>query len=205
MPPGAAAGGQVHDQFFHIRVIIGVVAGLTMTRLLNGLARFVQHPMRVPIYPLHLGWVVYLLLSVMLFWWFEYNLAQVERWTFQKYLFVVGYASLYFFTSTLLFPDRMDDYGGFADYFHSRQAWFYGLLAAIFLLDVVDSALKGPAHLASLGPVYVWRQSILAALAVAAMRAGDRRLHAGFLVLALLVQLWVIARYFDVLDFGNSP
>jgi hypothetical protein len=124
MPPGAAAGGQVHDQFFHIRVIIGVVAGLTMTRLLNGLARFVQHPMRVPIYPLHLGWVVYLLLSVMLFWWFEYNLAQVERWTFQKYLFVVGYASLYFFTSTLLFPDRMDDYGGFADYFHSRQAWF---------------------------------------------------------------------------------
>jgi hypothetical protein len=70
---------------------------------------------------------------------------------------------------------------------------------------VVDSALKGRAHLASLGPVYVWRQSILAALAVVAMRAGDRRLHAGFLVLALLVQLWVIARYFDVLGFGDSP
>ena len=203
MAGAAAAGGQVHDQFFHVRVIIGVVAGLTLTRLLNGLARFVQHPMRVPIYPLHLGWVVYLLLSVMLFWWFEYNLAAVERWTFPKYLFVVGYASLYFFTSTLLFPDRMEDYGGFADYFHSRQAWFYGLLAAIFLLDVADSALKGRAHLASLGPVYVWRQSILAALAVVAMRVRDRRLHAGFLILALLVQLWAIARYFDVLDFDG--
>lgn len=190
----------MHDQFFHVRVIIGVVAGLTMTRLLNGLARFVQHPLRVPIYAVHLGWVVYLLLSVMLFWWFEYNLAVVERWTFPKYLFVVGYASLYFFTSTLLFPDRMDDYGGFADYFHSRQAWFYGLLAAIFLADLADSALKGRAHLASLGPVYPWRQSLLAALAVVAMRVRDRRLHAGFLIVALLVQLWVIARYFDVLD-----
>jgi hypothetical protein len=190
----------VHDQFFHVRVIIGVVAGLTMTRLLNGLARFVQHPLRVPIYPVHLGWVVYLLISVMLFWWFEYNLALVERWTFQKYLFVVGYASLYFFTSTLLFPDTMDDYDGFADYFHSRQAWFYGLLAATFLVDLLDSALKGPAHFSSLGPAYLWRQSLLAVLALVAMRVRDRRLHAGFLILALLMQLWVIARYFDVLD-----
>jgi hypothetical protein len=32
-----------HDQFFHIRVIVGIVTGLSVTRLLTGLARFVQH------------------------------------------------------------------------------------------------------------------------------------------------------------------
>ena len=30
--------------FFHMRVIVGVVTGLSPTRLLGGLARFVQHP-----------------------------------------------------------------------------------------------------------------------------------------------------------------
>jgi len=35
-----------YDQFVHIRIIIGIVTGLTVTRLLTGLARFVQHPSR---------------------------------------------------------------------------------------------------------------------------------------------------------------
>jgi len=36
-----------HDQFIHVRIIIGIVTGLSVTRLLTGLARFVQHPVRV--------------------------------------------------------------------------------------------------------------------------------------------------------------
>jgi hypothetical protein len=35
-----------HEQFIHVRIIIGIVTGLTVTRLLTGLARFVQHPVR---------------------------------------------------------------------------------------------------------------------------------------------------------------
>lgn len=190
----------MHDEFFHVRVIIGLVAGLTMTRLLTGLAGFVQHPSRQQIYPIHLGWCVYLLLSVMLFWWFEYNLVAVDRWTFQTYFFVVAYAALYFFTSTLLFPDRLGDYAGFANYFHARQHWFYGLLAAIFVADVVDSALKGPEHLAALGPLYLWRQAGLTALALVAVWVRDRRFHGGFVIVALLAQLWWIARHFEVLE-----
>lgn len=190
----------MHDQFFHVRVIIGLVAGLTMTRLLTGLARFVQHPSRPQIYIIHIGWCVYLLLSVMLFWWFEYDLVAVDPWTFQTYLFVVAYAALYFFTSTLLFPDRMGDHADFAGYFHARQHWFYSLLAAIFVADVVDSVVKGPAHLAALGPLYLWRQALLTALALAAIRVRDRRFHAGFVIFALCAQLWWIAWHFEVLE-----
>lgn len=190
----------MHDQYFHLRVIIGVVAGLTIARLLNGLARFVQHPSRQQIYPIHLGWCIYLLLSVMLFWWFEYELVIVQKWTFEKYLFVVGYAALYFFTSALLFPDRMDEYRSFAEYFHARQGWFYGLLAAIFLADIVDSAIKGAAHLAELGPTYLWRQPILAGLAIIGVFVVDRRFHAAFLIFALLVLLTSIVAHFEVLD-----
>ena len=189
-----------HDAFFHVRVVIGLVAGLCITRLLSGLARFVQHPSRTQIYPIHLGWVIYLLLAVMHFWWFEFGLGRIEVWTFELYLFVTAYASLFFFTSTLLFPDRMDDYKGFEDYFHSRQAWFYALLAAIFLADIVDTGAKGVEHLRSFGPTYPARQVGLAAIALVLMRVRNRRVHAGFLVLALAIEVWWILRQFYILS-----
>ena len=112
----------MHDEFFHVRVIIGIVTGLSMTRLLTGLARFVQHPSRGQIYPVHLGWAFFLLLAVMHFWWFEFGLGHLGLWSIGPYFFVISYAALYFFTCSLLFPDRMDEYAGFADYFHARQA-----------------------------------------------------------------------------------
>ncbi|MFO1210129.1 MAG: hypothetical protein U1E40_13050 [Amaricoccus sp.] len=189
-----------HDAFFHVRVIIGLVAGLCITRLLSGLARFVQHPARPQIYAVHLGWVVFLLLAVMHFWWFEFGLGRIEVWTFELYLFVVGYASLYFFTSTLLFPDRMDDYAGFADYFHARQRWFYGLLAAIFLVDILDTRIKGLAHWRDLGAGPLAADAVLAILALVAMRVRDRRFHAAFVLLALALEVWRILRQFAVVS-----
>ena len=194
MEPAAA-----HDAFFHVRVIIGIVTGLCVTRLLTGMARFVQHPSRQAIYPVHLGWACFVLLAVIHFWWFEFGLSHVTQWTFPLYLFVIVYASLFFFLSTLLFPDRMEEYDGFAGYFHARQAWFYGLLAAIFLFDIADTALKGAAHLHAFGRGYPVVLGELAAVALAAIRIRDRRFHAGFVVAVLALEAWWILRQFDVL------
>ncbi len=188
-----------HDAYIHIRIVIGMVTGLALTRLLSGLARLVQHPSRDRIYLVHLGWVAFLLIAVMLFWWFEFALGGVTVWTFQRYAFVVAYASLFFFTSTLLFPDTMSDYDGFADYFHARRPWFYGLLAAIFLADLADTALKGTAHLRSFGTLYPVMTVLLAAIAVTAIFIRDRRFHAVFVIAVLAIEVWWILRQFDVL------
>ncbi len=56
--------------FGHVRIVIGMVKGLSLTRLLSGLARFVQHPGRLRIYPAHIIWTVFILLFVTHFWWF---------------------------------------------------------------------------------------------------------------------------------------
>lgn len=189
----------IPEEFSHVRVIIGIVTGLCVTRLLTGLARFVQHPSRTAIYPLHLGWAVFLLLAVMHFWWFEFGLGQIRVWTFQLYFFLVLYASLYFFACTLLFPDSLEEYRGFADYFHSRQQWFYGLLAAIFLLDMADSAAKGPEHFHALGASYPIRQTVLAALALVAVFVRRGPFHIGFLAVALVAEVWWILSSFDLL------
>jgi hypothetical protein len=63
-----------HEQFIHVRIIIGIVTGLTVTRLLTGLARFVQHPVRDRIYLAHLAWSFFPLLAIVHFWWFEFGL-----------------------------------------------------------------------------------------------------------------------------------
>lgn len=187
------------DQFLHIRVILGVVMGLSVTRLLTGLARFVQHPGREQIYLVHLGWVVFLLLAVIHFWWFEFRLSQIALWRFEHYFFVFCYAALFFFTCVLLFPDRMDEYAGFADYFHSRRKWFYGLLAGLFAVDVIDTLLKGAAHFHALGLEYPIRQALLFTFAVIAMVVRDWRYHAAFVGLALIAQVFWIFRHFEFL------
>ncbi|MCO6186252.1 hypothetical protein [Rhizobium sp. L1K21] len=86
-------------EFTHVRIIIGMVTGLSIARLLNGAARFVQHPKRDQVYGIHIGWTIFLFLAVVHFWWFEFSLAKLPRWTFDKYVFVLFYAALFFFVS----------------------------------------------------------------------------------------------------------
>lgn len=188
------------DQLIHIRTILGVVMGLSLARLLTGIARFVQHPRREHIYPVHLGWVVFLFSAVIHFWWFEFALEHVERWTFEFYLFLICYAALFFFICTILFPDHMEEYNGFADYFHSRQRWFYGLLASLFAVDVIDTAWKGAAHFQALGLEYPIRQSIMVMLCIIAMFVKSRPFHQVFVVAVLIAQFYWILRYFQFLS-----
>jgi hypothetical protein len=44
--------------FLHVRVMIGVIVGLSIARLLTGIARFIQHPKQNQVYLVHLGWVL---------------------------------------------------------------------------------------------------------------------------------------------------
>lgn len=182
--------------FFHVRIIIGLVTGLSVTRILTGLARFVQSPKHNRVHPPHLAWSCFLLLYVIHFWWLEFGLVSVPRWQFQNFLFIIGYAALIFFTAALLFPDRMEDNTSFADYFPSRRSWFYGLLLAIFLVDIADTVFKGWAHAQSLGWPYAVRQAALIAFASIGLVAQGSRLHLSLAAGAILVEFWwIVTRY----------
>lgn len=89
--------------FGHVRIIIGFVTGLSVTRILTGFARFVQHPGKQAIYPVHFIWAVFMLLFVTHFWWFQFGLSTIKQWQYPEYAFVISYAALIFFISSLLF------------------------------------------------------------------------------------------------------
>jgi hypothetical protein len=186
-----------HDVFPHIRIVMGMVIGLGVTRLLSGVARIVQHPKQYPLYPVHLLWVASVLLMLVHFWWWQFGLYGIANWTFGIYLFVLVYAVSLFLLCAFLFPDSMQDYKGYEDFFYARRSWFFGLLAATYLLDVVDTLIKGEEHFARFGVEYLVRTPLFVGLCLVAMRTDNRRFHAGFVAFTLIYQVSWIVRLFD--------
>ena len=185
------------DVFPHVRIVMGMVIGLGVTRLLSGLARIVQHPRQYPLDPVHLSWVASLLLTLIHFWWWEFGLFGIRHWTFEIYFFIVLYAVTLFLLCALLFPDSMEGYTGYEDYFYARRAWFFGLLAATYLFDVVDTLIKGEAHFARFGVEYLIRTPVFVLLCLIAIRTTDRRFHRAFIAFTLIYQISWILRLFS--------
>ncbi|WP_342629600.1 hypothetical protein AAC691_07820 [Nguyenibacter vanlangensis] len=186
--------------FQHVRIIMGMVLGLSMTRLLNGLVRIIQHPGQTRIYPVHIGWVLTLLLTLMHFWWWEFWLVELPTWTFQVYLFLILYAIILFFLSAFLFPDSISDYTGYEDFFISRRKWFFGFFGLTIIFDLIDTLIKGHAHLAMFGGEYWFRVPLYMVLCGIAIYSANRQFHKAFVTFALLYEITYILRFFDTLN-----
>jgi len=184
------------ELYSHVKVVISIIVGLCITTLLKGFAQFVQHPRRNKVSILHLGWAASLLLGMIHFWWWEFRLSMIQQWTFAIYFFVILYAILFYFLSTLLFPSDLADYSGYEDYFLSRRKWFFGFLAATFVADVIDTSLKGAAYLHSFGLEYPIRITASLILCVIAMITKNRRTQLTLLTLYVLYQISFIVRLY---------
>lgn len=171
--------------------------GLSITRLLSGVARIVQHPGREKIYPLHLAWVLAVLLFVIDFWWWEFRLGTL-RFSFALFVFVIFYASLFYFLCALLFPDDIKDYAGYEDYFMSRRSWFFGILALTAGADVADTLFKGRDYFWSFGIEYQAQTLITIALCLVAMATRSQLFHGAFVAASIIYQVTWIVRRFDV-------
>jgi hypothetical protein len=184
------------DLYLHVRVLISIILGLSVTRLLGGLAQFMQQSDRPRLSWIHLAWVAWVLLNVVSFWWWEFRLSHVTHWTFALYLFVIAYASTFFLQAALLFPADIVGHEGYGDYFLARRAWFFGIIAAIQAMDVVDTLIKGQDYLRSLGPEYPVEIGVSLVLCAVAMRTRNLIYHSVFAALGLLYQAAFIYRYF---------
>ncbi|KKX33940.1 hypothetical protein [Rhizobium sp. LC145] len=187
------------ETFPHIRIVMGMVVSLSIARLLNGLAGIVQHPKEARLYLTHLGWVAFMMLFLVHFWWWEYRLHEAPVIGFGAFLFLILFCSLFFFLCALLFPTSMKDYDGYEHYFFSRRKWFFGLFAGLLATDILDTILKGRSYFASLGWEYPLRTGLYIVLALIAAYTASRRYHAAFVVFALAYQFYWIWRIYDIL------
>jgi hypothetical protein len=176
----------------HIRVVLGIILGLSITTLLKGVASIIEHPRRYGWSWIHMSWVVWALISVVTFWWWEFRLGAVPSWTFQSYLFVIAYCSLYFMLSALLFPADVGEYGSYEGYLIQRRGWFFGLIVLITLMDIADTALKGVDRWQALGAAYPIRTAVMLVIAGLGMALAHRRAQ---LVLALVALVYHVVYF----------
>ena len=192
MEPASSA-----EIFIHVRIVMGMVVGLGITRLLMGVAGLVQHPRRAKLSAIHLLWALSVLIELALFWWWEFELRSLPRWSFGVFAFLVSYSVTLFMLAALLFPDKIDEYDGYEDFFLQRRHWFFGVFIATDLFDIVDTLIKGEPYFDTLGLEYLVQVPIFIGLACIAIFTKDRRYHLGLVIAHLLYQLWWVIILFD--------
>ena len=185
--------------FEYISVLTSIIVGLGIAHLLKGVANIVQHPGRNRIYWVHLLWVAFMFFQAIFFWWWEFKLESLEQWTFHIYLFVLFFALLIYMLCALLFPQDLEGYSGYEDYFMTRRSWFLGLLVVYFLVDLGDTWLKGADYFHSLGIEYPVTQGVMIAGCLVGIATANRLYHAGFVVIMLLFQVTWAFRSYDVI------
>ncbi|MBB3590915.1 hypothetical protein FHX08_001259 [Rhizobium sp. BK529] len=187
------------EVYVYIRTVMSMVIGLSLARLLTGLGGIVQSPGKFRVYWVHLGWVASMFLFIIHFWWWEYRLQSLAVISFGVYLFLISFCCLFFFLCVLLFPTTLEEYGGYEEYYISRRGWFFGMLAVTYVVDFLDTLLKGKAYLAALGWEYPLRNAVYIVLCIVAARTANRRFHAVFVSAGLLYQITWIFRLYDLI------
>ena len=184
------------DPYSHVRVLFSMILALAVGNILRGLGVIVQHPAKYRlVYWVHLTWAFFLSLYLIHFWWWEFSLHTLI-WTFPLYFFVTVYAVLLYFLSILLFPDRIAEYENFEDYFYARRDWIFGMFAAVFVADMIDTWIKGSAYLWHLGPTYIIRFAFFVIFSLIAIRTRNHIFHAIFAVSAIVIEIaFILFRY----------
>lgn len=186
----------VHELFPHVRIVMGMIVGLGITRLLMTVAGLIQHPHRARVSAIHLLWIGSILVELVLFWWWQFALFRLEYWTFGITLFLILYAVTLFLLAALLSPDSVSEYDGYEDFFLKRRGWFFGLFAATFVLDTVDTLIKGEAYWNRFGLEYFIQVPLGLVLCAIAIRSVDRRVHISAALLHIAYQAYWISRFF---------
>jgi hypothetical protein len=184
--------------FDYVMALAAVVIGLALTHLMKGVGRIIENPRGARVWWVHLLWVAQMGLISVFWWWFEFQLRTTPVWTFQLYAFVLGYAFLIYLICTLLFPSDLGEHRDFKEYFLARRRWFFGMLIAVLVVDVLDTLTKGKAHFASLGIEYPLSQAVLVSLCIVGIISSRPRVHAALVVLTLGYSVLRVTRFFDV-------
>jgi len=131
------------------------------------------------------------------FWWWQFRLGQLVEWNFNLYLFVTLYALLLYLLCAFVFSDSIGEYADYRDYFYARRQWFFGLLAVVYAVDMLDTRIKGAAYFHSFGTEFVVRNLAYIGLCLVAMTTRNPRFHGAFVTLGLAYQISWIARQFE--------
>lgn len=185
------------DEFVHVRTIVGIILGLSITHIVQGIVKLIAHPTKTKVYWVQMLWVAFLFLLIVHFWWWEFSLRAIHQWTFLSYIFLIIYATLFYATAYILSPHSLEEYEGYRDYYYSRKKWVFSILGFIYLMDLIDTEIKGIEYLDHLGAEYYWGLVVHILLCLVAILTKKEWIQVLLAVLFLAYQIsWIDRVYF---------
>jgi hypothetical protein len=79
-----------------------------------------------------------------------------------------------------LLPEPLEAGTDLKQVFYQNHRWFFSLAALLPPIDAIDTLLKGPAHFAAQGPLYIVTIALLFVLCVIAAATKRERFHEAF-------------------------
>ena len=181
-----------NDAFNFLVIVPGIVLGLALVQLLNGLASAIQNRATVTHSWIHALWYLTLFLLVIQHWYAIYSWRNFGE-TFLSYLSFMVYPILLFIASALLMPViELGQTVCLRTHFFANRAWFFLIASAALIETLVRSII--------FGGVAAWSvESLIRACGIAltitlAIRE-DNRTHIVATPIAFLLTLVYIANY----------
>src|SRR4051794_15892114 len=175
----------MNDAFNYVAVLVSIIIGLGVTRILTGLGDAIQVANRPRAYWVHTVWMINILMDSMLFWWVLYRWHTVTEWTFFIFLWVNVGPILVYLSSAILYPGALHKTGSptWRDYYYRNRRGFFFVFGIIWLLDIIDTSLKGRQHFISQGPFYIPAMTLWAGGNFAAGLTKNEKYHAAWSIL----------------------
>ena len=179
------------DPFSYIIVLTSIILGLGVTRTVGGLGHLLQTRKRRPPFWIHTLWLLNLLIVFALMWFVAYRWRSNEHWTFFLFIWLLISPTILYLISSLLFPDQdeAEPIDNWQTYFFDHHREIFLLLAALFPIDLIDTALKGWEHFREQGLLYPATMLTWLALSLVAAFTKRKIFHGCFAIIFLMWNL----------------
>ena len=186
--------------FEYISVLSSIIIGLGITQLLRGVVQIIHQPDDGKPYLIHLFWIASTFLLSIVWWWFQFVMADLERWSFATYSFVVAYAVTIYLMCAVLIPSQIESYGNYKEFFFAKKNWFFGFFILERAVDIADTLVKGGVdRYLGFGPEYWIGGPLQIALASVAIGTRSEKFHAIFAIAVILQQISIAVRLFPTM------
>lgn len=180
------------SSFEYVMVLVSIIIGLAITHILTAFSvaihRLRGHGEPIRLDAVYLLWVVYVLIWLVSFWWWEFRFQEiVEEWSFGLYLFIIGYAISLFLMVAVLVPAKMERLTDSYAFFMEGRKWFFGIHLFVLGVDIIDSFLKGVEF--GLRPSVLMQYGVFVAASIVGLSTERRPIQLAAAAAVFVVQL----------------
>jgi hypothetical protein len=174
------------DEVTLLVTLYSIVAGLGISKLLEGIADMIEARRRVRLYWMHTAWLAIILMAHVTSWFALMRFAKGAHWTVFNAILALCMPLLLYLVSDLVVPDLDDDQQlDLREYYYRNCRWFASLMIGFVVLGSavqiavehrVDATEGGPlrllAFIALIGGVSSRKPAVQAAQAIALLAIG---------------------------------